>query len=63
MAGNDDIARGKIDQLKGRVKKALGELTDDPGRKAEGTLDKAKGTAEELKGRIKKDVEREFDDV
>ena len=51
--GDDDKAEGKIDQLKGRAKKAWGELTDDPDKKAEGSADKLGGKAKELKGEIK----------
>ena len=61
--GDDDIARGKVDQLKGRVKRAIGELTDDPDRKAEGSLDKAKGLVGELTGKVKNRVERELDET
>jgi len=61
--GDDDIARGKLDQLKGRVKRAIGELTDDPDRKADGTIDKAKGLAGELKGKVKNRLERELDET
>ncbi len=34
---------GKIDEIKGKVKKAIGELTDNDKLKAEGTVDKAAG--------------------
>lgn len=34
---------GKVDELKGRVKKAAGELTGNERLKAEGTVDKAAG--------------------
>jgi uncharacterized protein YjbJ (UPF0337 family) len=62
-SGDEDVLRGKIDQAKGRVKKAIGELTDDPERKAEGTLDKAKGLVNELKGKAKNRMDRELDDA
>lgn len=53
---------GKQDEVKGRVKKAVGELTGDKQLKREGSLDKAKGkakqtvdkAADKLKGRDRK---------
>jgi uncharacterized protein YjbJ (UPF0337 family) len=57
--GNEDKAQGTWDETKGRAKKAWGELTDDPDKKAEGTLDKAKGKLENLKG----DIKNKIDDI
>ncbi|MEA2275557.1 MAG: hypothetical protein QOI62_764 [Solirubrobacteraceae bacterium] len=34
---------GNVDDLKGRVKEAAGDLTDDEGLKNEGKVDRAKG--------------------
>jgi len=42
---------GKMDQAKGRVKKAIGELTGNQKLKNEGTIDKASG-------KIKKGVDK-----
>ena len=39
---------GEADQAKGRVKKAVGELTDDKDLKREGDIDKASGKAKDL---------------
>jgi uncharacterized protein YjbJ (UPF0337 family) len=36
---------GKIDEAKGRAKKAVGELTDDQNLKSRGRVDRAKGKA------------------
>jgi uncharacterized protein YjbJ (UPF0337 family) len=52
-SGDYDKIKGKIDEMKGRAKKAWGELTHDPSRKAEGSMDKAKGKLEDVKGDIK----------
>jgi uncharacterized protein YjbJ (UPF0337 family) len=38
-----DRIEGKVDEMKGRSKSAIGELTDDERLKGEGALDKAKG--------------------
>ncbi len=51
--GDDDKMEGKLDKLKGRAKKAWGEITDNPDRKAEGSVDKGKGTLKDIKGDIK----------
>lgn len=34
---------GKVDELKGRTKEAVGDLTDDDSLKAEGKVDRAQG--------------------
>ena len=39
---------GEADQAKGRVKKAVGELTDDKELKREGDIDKASGKTKDL---------------
>ena len=41
----------------GRVKKALGELTDDEKKKREGTADKARGTLKDIEGDIKRKID------
>ncbi len=37
------MSSGTADKTKGRVKKAVGDLTDDPGLKNEGEIDEASG--------------------
>ena len=39
---------GEADQAKGRVKKAVGKLTDDKDLEREGDVDKASGKAKDL---------------
>lgn len=46
---NRDQIEGKIDELKGNVKKRIGGATEDPGTQAE-------GWAEEKKGQVQKKV-------
>ena len=41
---------GKIDQMKGRIKEAVGVLTDDDSLKNEGKLDQAVGEVKETAG-------------
>jgi uncharacterized protein YjbJ (UPF0337 family) len=51
-----DMAGGKTDELKGRVKEAAGALTGDARLKQEGQLDQAVG-------KVKQQVERVIDKV
>ncbi len=46
---NRDKIEGKIEEVKGNVKKRIGGATEDPGKQAE-------GWAEEKKGQVKKKV-------
>jgi uncharacterized protein YjbJ (UPF0337 family) len=41
---------GKIDEAKGRVKEAAGDLTGDSGLKDEGRVDRAAGTVKDKVG-------------
>jgi uncharacterized protein YjbJ (UPF0337 family) len=54
------------DELKGRAKRAAGEVTDDDELKREGTIDKAAGKAKEgvdrAKERVKDVVDGDDDD-
>ncbi len=38
-----DKAEGKFHEMKGKVKKQAGQLTNNPGLEAEGTVEKAAG--------------------
>jgi uncharacterized protein YjbJ (UPF0337 family) len=39
---------GSADEAKGRVKEALGDLTDDDKLRKEGTIDRAKGQVKDV---------------
>jgi uncharacterized protein YjbJ (UPF0337 family) len=39
---------GNADEVKGRVKEALGDLTDDDKLKKEGSIDRAKGRVKDV---------------
>jgi uncharacterized protein YjbJ (UPF0337 family) len=41
------MSDGKADQLKGRTKEAVGDLTDDDSLKAEGKVDRAEGSTKD----------------
>jgi uncharacterized protein YjbJ (UPF0337 family) len=55
--GDDDKLWGKLDETKGKMKKAWGEVTGDREKKAEGTIDKGKGKLEDVKGDIKNKID------
>jgi uncharacterized protein YjbJ (UPF0337 family) len=43
---------GAVDKAKGRVKKAVGELTDNEDLKREGDIDKASGKVKEVTQKV-----------
>ena len=51
--GQQDRNEGAMDKAKGRVKEAVGALSGDKDRKAEGRADQRRGTAKEKKGHLK----------
>jgi uncharacterized protein YjbJ (UPF0337 family) len=48
-----DRIEGKVDDVKGRVKRQVGEWTGDENAQAEGTADQAKGKVQNAYGKIK----------
>lgn len=56
---NSETFEGKWEQLKGRVKAAWGELTDDDLTRIDGRIDQLKGLIRERYGRSKEQVEAE----
>jgi uncharacterized protein YjbJ (UPF0337 family) len=54
-------AEGKKDDLKGRVKEAAGDLTDDDELKREGKADRAAGTVKEKLEKAKEKGEEVID--
>jgi len=47
-----DVMAGAADKAKGRVKKAVGELTDNEELKREGDIDKASGKVKEVTEKV-----------
>ena len=47
---NQDQAKGRWDQIKGKAKEAWGVLTDNDFKKAEGSIEKLYGVIEERVG-------------
>ena len=53
---NRDESEGKADQIKGRVKKAVGDLTGDQQLHDEGEVDEAAGRVQEGVGKGRRKV-------
>ncbi|MCU1285749.1 MAG: CsbD-like protein [Acidobacteriales bacterium] len=60
---NDDRAKGKVDDIKGRVKRQVGEWTGDEDLQAEGTADQAKGKVQNAFGKVKDAAKDVKDDI
>jgi uncharacterized protein YjbJ (UPF0337 family) len=60
---NRDELDGKADQVKGKVKKAVGDLTDNERLHDEGTADEAAGNVQEGFGRARRKVGEAIEDV
>jgi uncharacterized protein YjbJ (UPF0337 family) len=60
---NDDELRGKADQIKGRVKDAVGKATGDERLRDEGAADGASGKAQETFGRARRKVGETIEDI
>ncbi len=65
---NSDKVKGTIDDAAGRIKRQVGEWTDDTNAQAEGTAQQVKGKVEKAVGNVKdavrdvtKDADRERD--
>jgi uncharacterized protein YjbJ (UPF0337 family) len=59
---NDDILKGKWNQLKGKVKEEWGDLTDDDMKEIEGKKDMLAGKLQERYGWAKEDAEKKMND-
>jgi uncharacterized protein YjbJ (UPF0337 family) len=60
---NRDEAEGKKDNLKGRVKEAIGTLTGDENLENEGADERADGAAREEVGKAKRKVGEALEDL
>ena len=60
---NRDELDGKAEQLKGKVKKAVGDLTDNERLHDEGAADEAAGNVQEGFGRARRKVGEAIEDV
>ena len=57
-----DRIEGKMDDVKGRVKRQAGEWTGDSELQAEGAIDQAKGKAQNAWGKMKDAARESMDD-
>jgi uncharacterized protein YjbJ (UPF0337 family) len=60
---NDDELRGKADQVKGRVKDAVGRATGDEQLRDEGAADEASGKVQETLGKARRKVGETIEDI
>ena len=60
---NQDELKGKMDQVKGQAKQAVGDLTDDEQLHDEGVADEAGGEVREGFGRTKRKVGEAIEDI
>ena len=60
---NRDEVDGKVEQLKGKVKQAAGDLTDNERLHEEGQVDEAEGNVQEGFGRGRRKVGEALDDL
>jgi uncharacterized protein YjbJ (UPF0337 family) len=56
---NEDILKGKWNQMKGSVKQWWGKLTDDDIQRIDGSYDKLVGKVQERYGYTKEEAEKE----
>lgn len=57
---NEDLLKGKWNQIKGKVKAKWGKLTDDDLQQVEGNQDKLIGKIQERYGKEKEEAKKEF---
>ena len=60
---NRDELKGNLDQIKGRAKQGVGDLTNDPDLINEGAADQAGGEAREGFGRARRKVGEAIEDI
>jgi len=60
---NKDELDGKVDQVKGRVKQGVGDLTDNERLHDEGVADEASGDVQEGFGRGRRKVGEAIEDL
>ena len=60
---NKDELEGKSEKVKGKVKQAVGDLTDNERLHDEGVADEAGGTAQESFGRGRRKVGEAIEDL
>lgn len=54
---NTQHAKGKINELKGNLKQAMGDAKDDPDQHADGVGDEIKGKAQQAGAHVRKAID------
>jgi len=60
---NRDEVDGRVDKMKGKVKQAAGDLTDNEQLHDEGVADEAAGDVQEAFGRARRKVGEAIEDI
>ena len=60
---NRDELEGKAEALKGKIKQAAGDLTNNPGLHDEGVADEAAGQTQDALGHAKRKVGEVIEDI
>jgi uncharacterized protein YjbJ (UPF0337 family) len=60
---NKDELEGKTEKMKGKIKQAAGDLTDNERLHSEGVADEAAGEAQDTFGRAKRKVGEFVEDI
>jgi uncharacterized protein YjbJ (UPF0337 family) len=60
---DNDRIKGKMDDIKGDIKRKIGEATDDKSLQGEGLVDQAKGKVQNAFGKLKDEGRAERDRV
>jgi uncharacterized protein YjbJ (UPF0337 family) len=60
---DNDRVNGKMDEIKGDIKKKIGDVTGDKSLQGEGIIDKAKGKVENAFGKLKDEGRAERDRI
>lgn len=60
---NRDELKGKAESVKGRMKQAAGDLTDDDRLRGEGAADELKGEAKATYGRARRKIGEAIEDL
>ena len=55
---NKEQVTGKLDELKGKAKEKIGEITNNPDTEAEGLVDQGKGKLKQAYGDVKEAVKK-----
>jgi uncharacterized protein YjbJ (UPF0337 family) len=61
MSSTADKLKGTANQAAGKIKKGVGEATDDPALKGEGNAQEAKGDLQKALGKAKDTVKKAAD--